>query len=219
MLADVTILAARDPENGLLYVVAIIVLAVIGAIVEKVKKNAAEAELKRRPPVLPDARPPVGRAGSPGSVPPPVPPTVALPPGADRWPPVALPSPVPQRRPTGVPRPRRRDEQPPVPRRPQPVRAPAAPAASLELIPAGPVATGTQHAPSETERQIESQFLAQGGALRPVESLAQIRARQQKQAAPGVDLAALGKPTLADLRRAIIFNEVLSPPLAMRQGE
>lgn len=226
MLADLTILADRDSGGQLLYVIALIILAVGGAIFEKIKKAAAEAERKRRPSAPPQARPsvpPLARPLPDGGERPGSPPPIAAPPDADRWPPVAYPVSTTQRRASEASRRRREGERPERVQRPR--RQPASvemvrTAASPATLRTAPTSAGAHRAVGETERQVEGDVLREaGGALRPTESLAQLRARQRSQTASSVDPATFRQPTVADLRRAIVLNEVLGPPLALRDRD
>jgi hypothetical protein len=226
MSLDLTILANGESAGRVLFAVFVVILVIGGGIFEKLKQQAAEAERRRRSPLPPSpagrtppmARPPLGRDDSPG-FPPPVPP----PPGSERWPPVAVPYPGPTRRPVEQPRPRSQGEQTGQSSRSRRRKAAreemSRPIEARPAVPAVLPEAATQHAASETERQVESDFRGQGGVLKPVESLIQIRARQQKSPASGVDPAVFRTPTIADLRRAIVLNEILGPPVGLREGE
>jgi hypothetical protein len=216
MAIDLTILAENDSGMDVLYVIAVLVLAGAGAIFEKIKQKSAEAQRNERGSVPPSVRPPVAppvQRRSSTSFPSPV----APPPWSSVRPPATRPTSPP--RPPQRAMPPQQQRQAPLPVRPRvppevgrPVSTSAAP--RPQVVPAG-----VQQAVSELEQQVESMTRGPQGALQSAQSLAQIRARQQAQARLALGSAAFRKLTVADLRRAVVLNEILGSPLALREGE
>jgi hypothetical protein len=225
------------PSEDLLYVIAVLVLAGIGAIADKIKrKMAGQQDREKRPPVpgLPESRreaqrpsvpPRPARPGSPRAPQPqpssPHPPVIRQAPGARR---PIQPRQVPAATPARPPQPVRRvlPEQPPVleEAHPSPPRPASAPPGGRSLDPQlGRRATAPSVAPSladEAER-VESKppgFEAIAGQeLRPASVLL---AGPDELAPVRVTLAEM---SLAEIRRAIVLNEVLGLPVALRDPD
>ena len=228
MLMDLAILAEDESGGRILFVVAVIILVVGGAIFEKLKQAAAEAERRGRmsqspsrgPSIPPVARPPLGRVNPPTIPAPRVPPPVSTR-GEPRWPPVVATDPMTRRRNAERPRPRPAPEPEQRQRPPRRQIAPevARPAEAAVPLRPGKLGDGVQQAIGDLERQVQGEFRGQVGALQPVQSLVQMRAAQKQADASAVEPALARKPTLADLRRAIMLNEILGPPLALRESD
>ena len=140
------------------------------------------------------------------------PPTAAPPPWARVERPVARPVPpqVPSRPVARPQRPKPPKRRPQVP--PEPVRRPAL---AERLSGGGPSAA--EQAVRQLEGQSAADVQTQVGSLQETPSLAQVRAAQRGKAAPAVEASAFPKPTVAELRRAIVLNEILGPPLGLRE--
>lgn len=200
--------AQEDAGLQLLYVIAILILTAGGAIIEKIKQKQGEAERGRR-----------GRTPRPARSPAP-PPVEAE--GEFRFPPVIPPVEPPVARP---PLPRRppREPRPERPRRrPRPVvEAPARRERRIRreaLAPApSSVPTITGEAIGEFERQISGVSEGRADALQSALSLEELRAREQSRSPAAVDAAAFRRPTVAELRRAIVLSEILAPPVGLRE--
>ncbi len=190
-----TILGERGSDGSeLIYVIAVLILAAVGAIFEKIKRKMAEPEDKPgRPPV------PRGIADQHKRVrpaPPPRPSGRRQPPRA--WPVGQAPPPraaapavrLPLETPRLVP-----DESPRGVSRPAPAEPELRPAVEAEVIPqlVGELSRGPERRPAATPGRRPSDLVADVGSFR--------------------------KLSLAEVRRAIVLNEILSPPLALRDAK
>jgi hypothetical protein len=198
MLLSLSILARHDDPGS--QIVALVIFAVImafGAISQKMKKAAAEAERQRRrrigPPAQPASmeRPPVRREDV-----------------ETMWPRAeVLRPPVPQPR-RSIPQPTRTrtPPRPPevAPERPQPIPSPRR------------LASGVEEALQEFEHEVQADLRGSPVSQLPARSLEQLRAAQSQKAGPQPGPVSFAQPTLSELRRAIVLNELLGPPLALR---
>lgn len=207
----VTILARGDGEFGL-FMVMVVVFAVGSAVFNGLKKKAEEQRSgKPMQPPRPSAprTPPVVKPRARGNVPPPLPRPVI----AEKLPDRKSSS----RRPPEVRGPARR----PVPTAPAPRRP----------VPAGPV---VEPLPDEAPASARSQFglppLSAGSNQQDSTRNAALGSQAARAAVQGVQspLAMVSRPvgtvvvgdasglTQAELRRAMVLNELLSPPVALR---
>lgn len=179
MCSWLCILAARDSGSELFSVIAILILAVLGAVFEKVKQKMGENAKRQPPATMDDAE-------------------------LDRE--ILIPRQDPPRPQPPVFRP------PPAPARSEPAREPVQRPGRSERVRTRP-ARRTSTPAAEVAAQIAQQAAAQAEESPPSVSLvASVRA---EPAAPA-RVVAFRKPTLAELRRAIVLNEVLGRPLALR---
>jgi len=187
------ILADGSGGKELFYVVAVLILAGLGAIADKLKPKGQEGESPAKPSPRPQAR---------GSAP------VRGPRRPEERParparPVSRPVARPVSRPTSPPVFQREQPAipvaPPRPQRPQSDRARRA-AAEMAALQARPVpVVDTQSRFAEMKRKTKA-----------------ARARTESVTGRG-GTTALGRLSRQDLRRAIVLNEILQPPLALRE--
>jgi hypothetical protein len=218
-------LGAQD-GGDLLYVVAVVLFGVIGAIVNKLKEKSAGPPLNRKlgedaaseePPPTP--RPGPAQPTRPISRPLPLPRPVIR-----ENPPTGRP-PAPTRPPV---RPPIRPAAPPVQRPSQPTRGPAVPAGKVATQiprpqPARPPMKPTPAPPAAKQPSPPAQPVPAASAKEdaiPVGKVVkgQVVGRSPAQAGSSLMfganlLAGIGRD---ELRRAIVLNEVLGPPLALR---
>ncbi len=190
-----------DFSSELLYVIAILILAGIGAIADKIKQKMAG---ESKPPAKQPGPREVPRGEIRVEEPPrrPVPPRPVAPqrPQQQRQaprPPVVWEAPQPRQpqRPQAPPKPRPVAQRPPAP--------PAVPTSERRVL-VQPALTSSEAAVIAKE--------AEGGVGRPAREPAQaVGARH-----PGIEWLALSR---ADLPRAIILSEILSPPIALREQD
>ncbi|HOB75193.1 MAG TPA: hypothetical protein PKG54_11800 [Phycisphaerae bacterium] len=215
MPCDLLILAQSDSGAELLYVIAILILTAGSAIFEKLRHKSAEAERKQRrprPPVPPPVQGELGEMRFPPPVPPPVSPPWSEPERPARPVPPVRPRPTARQQQPQAPR--RRQQVAPEPRRrpqvaPQPVRQPR-PLAGGERTP-------VDRAVHRLDDQAGTDIREALGSLRPVQPLAELRSAQTGKAAPAAEEGGFRKPTVTELRRVIVLNEILGPPLGLRE--
>jgi len=205
------VLAARDGDSSeLIWIIAVLIISVVGAIAGKIKERA-----QKPPPRTP--RPPVPRPSERAEQPLPpsrrVPPSPSAPPGrpmprVPRQPAPARHQPPVVRAPEPAPMPRSARPTPPKPptqRRPV-VRPPAtrpAPAPSVQEVPRRLVEIGaTLLEPTSTRA---------AHALVDATTAAQVREGRRRRGTWGL--------SRSTLRQAIVLKEVLGPPLALRRDE
>jgi len=201
MLIFSTILAQDGGMNeGLFYVIAVLILSVVGAVFEKIKRKMADTQEKKEKP---------------------------RPKGAERPGPAQQPRPARQKRPpvAAPARPVARAEPRPTVRRPPPARAPR--------VPKRPVHTGApirvevkEVVPETLVERIASEAGAGAEYSRPVTT----KPATEGEGAPGKMSALFEKRKAVafkavgsfrnlskdEVRRAIVLNEILSPPLCLR---
>lgn len=206
-----TILARGDGDFGL-FMVMVVVFAVGSAVFNGLKKKAEEQRSAKPAPPRPSAprTPPVVKPRTRANVPPPLPRPVI----AEKLPEQKASG----RRPPEVRGPARR----PVPSAPAPRRP----------VPAGPV---VEPLPDETSASARSQFglppLSAGSNQQDSTRNAAMGSQAARAAVQGVQspLGMVNRPvravalgattglTQAELRRAMVLNELLSPPVALRE--
>jgi len=233
------LLLVHDNFDQLIFVIAVLILSIGGAIAEKLKRKLGgpterppmEGELRfPKPPVTgegparstaPPARP-VGRTAEQGE--PPASPARPRPPAGAPAAPVRRPPPPPspwstprrtEPRPTTgrpqptTPGPRRQIPPPtPAPRRvPRPVEPAIPPVAAPSVIAEQLARRAAQLGPTV---QVPGPVSTAGGPPRPP--------LQSAAAAPAPAFGGqwLGPTSITDLQRAIVLNEILAPPLALR---
>lgn len=221
------ILAADDGDlGGLIYLVAVIVLSVIGYAVDAIKKaSERQKEAQRRrsfeepiSPIEPQAParplrpvpPPVARSEQPRPSPPMQRP---LPAGGERPRPPVRPPQAPQSGPRPMQPGQRPPGQPVRPVAPQPLRQPMAQRAARH--PAQPAAASRPPAPPE---QISTAASAPQPQQVPAAAPAARRTAKPVPTADSLSAKDFSSLNGADLRKAIVLNEILSPPLALRDS-
>ncbi|MHC4441344.1 MAG: hypothetical protein ACYTF1_22725 [Planctomycetota bacterium] len=184
---------ADDVEigEGLFYVIAVLILSIVGAVFEKFKRKMAgdQAEkIKAKPKPRVPARPPV-RAERPAA--PPARPVVG---GQQRK--AAARPPMVQRRP-----------RPPQRRRPVRVeKPPAQPIPVIVKVEAEPVIPLAERPALETEKGAEPSPASEPKAP----------AAKKKRV---IGIGSFRNLSRDEIRRAIVLNEILGPPIALRDYE
>lgn len=187
------ILADIDSAGQLLIVIAVILFSVFGAMMEKLKKKTAEGQ--KRPPVIP---PPTRRT-------PPQRPDVTR-----------RPVPIPQQRQGRSPQARGQ-----TPSRPRGSSAPAAPPMIPTVATVGQPAARRPVPPSTVVIDEEVETRTQVGAHLPsataTRTMAQLRAEPRSHEIL-LAVESFRHPSPEELRRAIVLNEILGLPVALREG-
>lgn len=209
-----SILAQSDDYGGeLFYIIAVLILVSFSALFEKFKRTMAgkDEQPMKRPPAVP--RRPDRPAQPPRPVSRPQPPR-ARPVGGET--PPARP-PVPAR--PGPAAPPRRPPAPP-PRRPTPTRrrvvtdAPT-PMSRAAPTPLRPVRPAERLGPARLEPEVEKSSLQVSRLAKVVETRpAALPQRPSVEVVP--DVGSFRHLSIAEIRRAIVLSEILSPPLALR---
>jgi len=215
-----------DFSSELLYVIAILILAGIGAIADKIKQKMAG---ESKPPAKQPGPREVPRSEIRVEEPPrrPAPPRPAAPqrPQQQRQaprPPVVWEAPQPRQpyRPQAPPRPRPATPRPPQERRVQPEAAPTS-AAARSVVSVAPTVAGDvgalQGRPAPT--QLAARQVGEKTGLVSERDVGPPTARPAHAAEvkhPGIEWLSL---TRADLPRAVILSEILSPPIALREQD
>jgi len=224
------ILAVRD-GGELYYIIAILILGIVGAIADKLKNRmgGVDRERESRPePPKPIARPQAGARPARPRTPqgrPILREGPARAPAAPVRPPVRRPAPPP-RRPMETPRRGVPDAAEPVFQRAPAGPPPARPAAKLGTLRPEPVRPAKIPPPPPPEgRPVQPHAPTPVGRLTPrqVARIAQVKETAHTLARPPIaeplDVGSFRQLNLAEVRRAIVLNEILGPALALRQAE